>query len=162
MSHEFRWAAEAVGCYITRLVVVEGHGELKAETLYAADFFCFYELCGRSIVHCWSSLHLGVDIWTLPTPASLNWKKHRLQHVSCALPISLQVLVLYKLRKKRLGVFSDMGLIQASYKLIHHHCFKVSNPERAMHNSGLHPCRPAGNGNKYSQGTSPEAVYSRC
>lgn len=53
MSHEFSWAAEAVVCYITRLVVVEGHGELKAETLYTADFFCcFYELCGCSIVHC--------------------------------------------------------------------------------------------------------------
>lgn len=39
MSHEFSWAAEAVVCYITRLVVVEGHGELKAETLYTADFF---------------------------------------------------------------------------------------------------------------------------
>lgn len=39
MSHEFRWAAEAAFCYITKQVVVEELEELKAKTFCTAEFY---------------------------------------------------------------------------------------------------------------------------
>lgn len=39
MSHEFRWAAEAVFFYITKQVVIEGLEEVKAKPFCAAQFY---------------------------------------------------------------------------------------------------------------------------
>lgn len=38
MSHELKWAAEAVFCYIAKQVVGEGLKELKAKPFCTAEF----------------------------------------------------------------------------------------------------------------------------